>query len=63
MDSTYFYNLSENEKNYQSGRMEIKEFFTPNLDYFGNQEIVKIVFFDENIPHLNKIEKEMQNFL
>lgn len=62
-DKTYFYNLSEDEKAYQAGRMPTEEFFTPNLDFLKGQEVVKIVFVNSDVPYLEKLEQEMKPIL
>lgn len=62
-DETLFYNLTEKERAFHSGRLEMKEFFTPNLDFLKGQDIAKIVFADPDIPHLQEIEKELRPIL
>lgn len=62
-DETYFYHLTPAEREYLSGRMEMEEFFTPDLDFLAGQEIVKIVYADPNVDHLREIEAELAPLL
>ncbi len=60
---SYYYNLKEDDRAYLAGRVEIDEFFTPNLDFLKGQEIVKLLYADHNVPHLNAIEEEIRPML
>ncbi len=60
---SYYYNLTDDDRAYLAGRVEVEEFYTPNLDFLKGQEIVKILYADPNIPHLNAIEEELRPML
>ena len=59
-DVVYVYKLNENEKQYLNGRMEIEEFFTPNIDFLKGQEIVKVLYVNTNQDYLNQIENDLK---
>ncbi len=60
---SYYYNLTDDDRAYLAGRVEVEEFYTPNLDFLKGREIVKILYADPDIPHLKAIEEEIRPML
>ena len=57
----YAYNFTEEEQEYQSGRMKIQEIFEKNLDFLRGQEIVKCLYMNTDRAYLQQIEKELED--
>lgn len=57
----YVYNYNDEDRKYVQGRMEIEEIFDHDLEFLRKQEIVKILYADTNIPHLNELEKSVSD--
>lgn len=60
-DMVYVYNLNPEEKDYVSGRMEITEISDKNLNFLKGQDIVKVLFQNDNRTYLNQIEKDLKD--
>lgn len=59
-DKVYAYRLNQNEIDYLNGRMEVKEFFTENLDFLKGQEIVKVIYVNTDWSYLNRIAEDLK---
>ena len=63
-DNFYGYNLDKDTKlkeTYQNVQTALKEFFTPRLDFLNGEDLVKIVFIDDDRAKLKKIENELKD--
>ena len=60
-DVVYVYRFNENEQQYLAGRMEVEEFFTPNIDFLKGQNIVKALYVNTNQDYLHKIAHELED--
>lgn len=58
-EEVYVYNLIEEERKHLETKMEVIEIFEDNIDFLKDQDIVKILYMNTDVPYLNKIEKEV----
>lgn len=61
-DMVYVYRLWQEEIDYLSGRMEIKEIFDTNLSFLAGQDIVKMLYEKMDYPYLRQIEQDLEGF-
>lgn len=60
-DTVYVYRLWQEEIDFLKGRMEVKEFFEPNLDFLAGQEIVKVLYMNTDYAYLKQIEEDLKD--
>lgn len=60
-DKVYVYRLTDDEQAYQTGRMELTEFFDDDLHSLKGQDILKILYINTDRDYLQKIEKDLQD--
>ncbi len=58
-DKVYVQNYTENEKNYLNGKMDIDEIDEDSLDFLGEEEIIKMLFVNEDYDYLKGVEKQL----
>ena len=59
-DTVYAWNLNESEKRFLNNRMPIVETDSTDLSFLSGQEIVKVLYMNEDRAFLNRIESEMK---
>ena len=59
LDKVYGFRITDNERNYLAGRMEIVERDDLSLDFLRGDTIVKILFVNPDQNYLWKIEREI----
>ncbi|MBD5558984.1 MAG: HAD family phosphatase [Clostridia bacterium] len=60
LEDVYVYNLWDEERRYMKGLMSLIETDAPDLGFLRGQKILKVLYENENLPYLHKIEKELQ---
>lgn len=59
-DKVYCYNFFEAEQNYLRGKQPMNEIFIDNIDFLKDDEIVKVIYTNEDYDYLTKIAKEVE---
>lgn len=57
IDKVYIYRYIDEEREYLEGRMQIIEFFTPDIEFLKGQEIVKVIYMNKDYDYLKQIEE------
>lgn len=60
-DTVYAYRLWQEEIDFLKNRMEVVEFFEPNLSFLAGQEIVKVLYMNTDYNYLKKIEGDLKD--
>ena len=63
VDTTYTYNLSEDEKNYCGERLPLTEIFTDNIDFLKDTPIIKALFMNKNAAYLRELRQQMGDII
>lgn len=58
-DTVWCTRLTEDEKAYINGRMDVREFEGTDLDFLRDTNLVKILFVNTDEAYLNEMEKEL----
>ncbi len=61
IDTVYVYRFWQEEKDFLNNRMEVVEFFEPNLSFLAGQEIVKVLYMNTDYSYLKRIEEELSD--
>ncbi len=59
-EDVYVRNLTQDEKDYVAGRMEITECFENDLGFLSGEDIVKVLYVDTDFGRLKEIEQEVK---
>lgn len=60
-DTVYVYRLWQEEIDFLRNRMEVVEFFEPDLSFLAGQEIVKVLYMNTDYGYLKKIEDDLKD--
>ena len=61
IDTVYVYRLTEDERNYVAGRMEVTPFDQDNIDFLRGQDIVKVLYVNTDQAYLHKIASDLSD--
>ena len=61
IDTVYVYRLTEDEINYLNNRMEVTEFFTPDISFLKDQKLVKVLYVNTDYDYLKKIDNDLKD--
>ncbi len=59
-ENVYAFNLTQDEKDYVAGRMEMTECFEKDLSFLNGEDIVKVLYVNTNFESLKQIENEVK---
>jgi len=59
-EKVYACNLTQDEKDYVAGRMELAECFEKDLGFLSGEDIVKILYVNTDFDYLKQIEEELK---
>lgn len=59
----FIYNMTETERLQLEPEIKITEIFEENLSFLADEEIIKIIFMNENHAYLEKIEADLADLL
>lgn len=60
-EDVYVYGLNESERAFLHNRMDVKEIDEKDLSFLSGEQIVKILFMNEDFAYLKKIEEEFKD--
>lgn len=62
-EDIFIYNYSDEERADLEPEIKVTEIFDKNLDFLGNEEVIKIIFMNEDQDYLERIESDFKGIL